>query len=1072
MKRKMIYLVFFLVFFSIAFIAFALTLNEITPEDIFIKLLYSKSDLATGIAIFEIKNPTTSNIAISNSNFKIYFNENTTKTNNINIYINASINVTDYFESCKNISINATSNSTDCRWIEINKTIEGWIPLKAGLISLLPNEIRKVKIEATWHPMLGYQVRDWIPQVNIDGKILERKDWQWWSSNWTYKSNISIQNLNTTTTFYNYQVKMSINLSSLVDAGKLQGNCEDLRFINSTGTELNYWIYNCTNSGTLGTNATVYVNVTVLPNNAITIIEMYYGNSTVGNTTARNGTKVFEFFDDFNRANSDTVGNGWTETNAAGAYIQNNALYQNTTSETDGWDSTYHSIAITTGWGQRYESDMWQESACQNYTAFYNHYFAQVSNKRFGYTIYKSDAPLILPRGDNYTAYLSGGAWTKIATNSTKIGYTYTLQMDYFQPPTTLNYTINNTLVKSAATGTTSAITNRIVIGSEGSREPTATKSICFLYVDNVRVSNLNRREPNYTVGIEETATLPPSNNKANLTDNLSFIDTIIYNISFIRKISDNITIIDFITLNKNLTKQLSDNITFLEILKRNASFSRYTSDNLSIYDSIGIILGKIKMLSDSINITDALIRNISLTRSLSDNITLLDNLKRNISLTRIGSDNITILDAINIIKGKGIYYSDNITLLDTIKVNSSLSRKISDNINISEGLKRNISLTRTLSNIINITDNILSQQGVLKKLQDDISLLDSVYRNISITRYISENITISEGLKINQSLKRALSDNITFAEGIESNIITTRIIIENLSIIDNIRFNLSSIRYLSDIINISEYLNATNATKIIGGIANFTNMSESITILDGIKINISLIRKITDTITFSENLTVTNTTDIFAPTITITLIYRNITILGYNWSIFDYNGYNITIAWLEDNTTRTLIEYLPNNTLSSYNFSELSRNRNYVFWINATDGKGNSGLAYLIGQTLQDTGIISKWLIIGFLGLVVILLYYYFFHDVIYFGVLAGIIMIFLAIVLGATGSLSDLSCVSNNIRETIVGNTTSHDYHIICQEPVLDMNRDFINVLSLILLVIGSFMMVDFWFAVRKHE
>jgi hypothetical protein len=79
---------------------------------------------------------------------------------------------------------------------------------------------------------------------------------------------------------------------------------------------------------------------------------------------------------------------------------------------------------------------------------------------------------------------------------------------------------------------------------------------------------------------------------------------------------------------------------------------------------------------------------------------------------------------------------------------------------------------------------------------------------------------------------------------------------------------------------------------------------------------------------------------------------------------------------------------------------------------------------------------------------------------------------MIFIAIVLGATGYLSDLSCVDNNIRETVIGDITDHDYHIICQESILDMDRNFINALALILLVIGSFIMVDFAYNINKRK
>jgi cbb3-type cytochrome oxidase subunit 3 len=260
----------------------------------------------------------------------------------------------------------------------------------------------------------------------------------------------------------------------------------------------------------------------------------------------------------------------------------------------------------------------------------------------------------------------------------------------------------------------------------------------------------------------------------------------------------------------------------------------------------------------------------------------------------------------------------------------------------------------------------------------------------------------------------------------------------------------------ISDIITASTIQNAT------------VTIYDTLFINERIKIGLTLTEKIKDTIIIYDNAKAVYASIV---QIIINLIGQTTNTLTFNWSI--YTGTNATNIMLVENETNTLIKSLPAplNSTWNYTFTDLSRFRQYTLFINATNGAANY-TAYLDARTLMETGIISKWILIGFMGLLIILLYFYFFHDVIYFGVLAGVIMIFIAIVLGATGYLSDLSCVDNNIRETVIGDITDHDYHIICQESILDMDRNFINALALILLVIGSFIMVDFAYNINKRK
>lgn len=122
---------------------------------------------------------------------------------------------------------------------------------------------------------------------------------------WSKRQSVTITNTGSAQT--DYQVKLSITYDSDMNA-----DFSDLRFTNSSGTVLPYWVETKTDS----TSATVWVKVDSLGGNTTTDIYMYYGNASA--TTASDGNNVFLLFDDFSSGSIDT--NKWT--------LQNNTNLQ------------------------------------------------------------------------------------------------------------------------------------------------------------------------------------------------------------------------------------------------------------------------------------------------------------------------------------------------------------------------------------------------------------------------------------------------------------------------------------------------------------------------------------------------------------------------------------------------------------------------------------------------------------------------------------------------------------------------------------------------------------------------
>jgi hypothetical protein len=101
----------------------------------------------------------------------------------------------------------------------------------------------------------------------------------WLDSGWEYRRSISISNSGANLT--DEDVLVEIDTASLITEGKLQSDCDDLRFTdNDENTTLDYWIEDNCNS----TNTKIWVRVPSIPNGGKTIY-MYYGNTSANNVS-------------------------------------------------------------------------------------------------------------------------------------------------------------------------------------------------------------------------------------------------------------------------------------------------------------------------------------------------------------------------------------------------------------------------------------------------------------------------------------------------------------------------------------------------------------------------------------------------------------------------------------------------------------------------------------------------------------------------------------------------------------------------------------------------------------------
>ncbi len=125
----------------------------------------------------------------------------------------------------------------------------------------------------------------------------------WWNASWDYERPINITYSGSALT--DYQVSISVDTASLISAGKMQSDCDDIRFADSNrwsvGNELSYYL----EPGSCGrANTKIWVKIPSINGNKT--IYMYYGNAAA--VGASSGSDTFVYFQGFESNNDFNTG--------------------------------------------------------------------------------------------------------------------------------------------------------------------------------------------------------------------------------------------------------------------------------------------------------------------------------------------------------------------------------------------------------------------------------------------------------------------------------------------------------------------------------------------------------------------------------------------------------------------------------------------------------------------------------------------------------------------------------------------------------------------------------------------
>ncbi len=108
-------------------------------------------------------------------------------------------------------------------------------------------------------------------------------------SGWGYYKPVTINNTGNSTALTDYQIKVTVDHVS----GKMNSNFSDLRFTDTNGNQLSYWV----ESYVASTSATVWAKIPSVPAGGTATVRMYYGNPSASDASDFDNTFTKDYAD-------------------------------------------------------------------------------------------------------------------------------------------------------------------------------------------------------------------------------------------------------------------------------------------------------------------------------------------------------------------------------------------------------------------------------------------------------------------------------------------------------------------------------------------------------------------------------------------------------------------------------------------------------------------------------------------------------------------------------------------------------------------------------------------------------
>ncbi|MCK5630135.1 MAG: DUF2341 domain-containing protein, partial [Nanoarchaeota archaeon] len=294
-----------------------------------------------------------------------------------------------------------------------------------------------------------------------------------------------------------YQVLLTVDTASLISAGKMQADCDDIRITDSDGsTELSYWL----ESGCNTASTRLWVKVPSLAASSTKTLYMYYGNASI--STESNGSETFPtLFKDFE--NDDL--SDWDKDSFSAFETSTEQFVSGMKSLKAYWSGTgipKASLPITVSKDYIIEFDYMEKSGTNEPPRFVlAEIIKSIGGISFASFIYNSPYYIYFlnssSMGQTFVTGLSSNTWYHLAINPKEDTDTFDLWFD-----NSVTKTISDGTIYNGDISTFNYFT--ISLGKGGG--PTTSTA----YFDNLRIRKYTSTEPTYTIGSEQQNVATP----------------------------------------------------------------------------------------------------------------------------------------------------------------------------------------------------------------------------------------------------------------------------------------------------------------------------------------------------------------------------------------------------------------------------------------------------------------------------------------------------------------------------------------------------------------------------------
>jgi hypothetical protein len=174
------------------------------------------------------------------------------------------------------------------------------------------------------------------PSIYLYSKFASPAKADWFNDSFGYRQKVAITNAGSAQT--DYQIPITLDTATLITAGKMQSDCDDIRVTDIGGKVLPYWIEKNTSSSCNTATTRIWTKMPSISTSGNTVY-LYYGNPSAH--SEENGKNTFIHFDNFDDNSIDT--NMWTIKNGSNLITESGGKLN--FAEGGNWN---HAIYLTT----------------------------------------------------------------------------------------------------------------------------------------------------------------------------------------------------------------------------------------------------------------------------------------------------------------------------------------------------------------------------------------------------------------------------------------------------------------------------------------------------------------------------------------------------------------------------------------------------------------------------------------------------------------------------------------------------------------------------------------------------